>query len=100
MTTGTYTSKELKEAVTLFLIHNQVSIKKLLLPYEAQYSNLIDEQPPEFFDEVSTQFLKIARTVICEEVAKCLYVQPDDLYEVIQALDVEAYLGYLEGEKD
>ena len=81
-----------RDDIIAYLIHNQERISDMLTETKAYKEVLMMEEHAAFAPVIIDQFRDYATTVVAIEIAKSLACPTDEIYEVLDGIDLLCYI--------
>jgi len=88
-----FSEAEIKEAVMWYVIHNQHHLKEELKDLIQQRNDLIKKEDEVFHDDITTQFEKMAKSIICEKIGKDLALSPESVIIILDDLNMDELIA-------
>lgn len=79
--------------VMMYLTSNIQGLKKFLKPLLDQRRDLLKKEDPALHSEIQSQFEQSVREQIANEIATNLNLNPQEVYEVVENMNVKEFLG-------
>lgn len=82
-----------QQNIVTWLLTHQVPVKIMIMEFTKQKDELIAKEDHIFHKDIKEQYFKLVKQKIAFEIAKDLAISAEQIYTVIEALNVEEYLN-------
>lgn len=90
---GSFTEAQIKEGVALYLIHVQSKMQRLIAPYKTQRDAFLASEDKLLHDDIRKEYKEIVLTIIAQDVADALKLNPEEVVIAVEDLNFDSYLG-------
>lgn len=84
---------KIEEAVCAFLIYQRANMLAIIAPLLKQKEALYRSEDKEFHVEINSQFETLIRREIAEYIATNMNFKADDVYLIVESLNVPEFIG-------
>lgn len=86
-------NEKIQEAVAAFIIFQRPTMLNVLSPLLLQKEELLQTESPDFHQEITNQFETLIRREIAEYIAQHMNFNPEEVFLVVENLDVPGFIG-------
>lgn len=80
-----------REAVFLYVTHNFERLKAMVLPYKVQRDEMLKTENAVFREEINRQFANLVRSIILNDAALNLNLNPEEIISFVEDISVEEF---------
>lgn len=87
------TQEQLENAVAAYIVYDRHLLLNIITPTLYQRNELLKTEDEAFHPEIYAQFETLIRREIAEEIAKAMNLDPEQVFIIVETMDVNAFVG-------